>query len=410
MIVKKYLVIFLILFLFVNPLIVKTAAAEKDGWWLPYTGRYSGHWNLSVGTHFFNDHLNLRNLQLRTEMDLAPGVRFNSIVRSNQKFKGIDSWNPKFDQLFLEGYGFHQGKYGKFSASLKAGKMRYLRFPEPDIISCFDHVPGTEDLRFSDAETGYNGQMLTLDYETNLGWGYHITGINWGYGDRNGSNWIENYIYYRDRWGSIDFEGRTGLLPLRHAAGSNPGAGSHLGESGPGYNIYLGTNWRNYKLGFLYEEIENEKYNEKDIRTGIMVEFAFSKITDILGSIRFDYTRSPEGFVAHIPLASGDFGYARNKPENSELVGEIKAERIITYWQNGQGRNFYEHKISKWGNTNPDKSVVVLETDSWHLKLEALVSPHTSFSNLDDLKRWEEDRQGPAQLAQPVTYKFYQEK
>jgi hypothetical protein len=380
---------------------------ELEGWWLPSTGSFNGHWDLGVGAHFWNDHFTLRNLQLRTVFDLAPGLRFNSIIRSNKVFDNLDGFEPTFDQLFLEAYGFHYSDYGKFSGSLKAGKMRYLRFPEPDLISRFDHVPGTEDLRIDGAETGYNGQMLTLDYQTDLGLGYHLTGINWDYGERDGSNWIENYVYYRDRWGAIDFEGRVGLLPLIHAAGSNPGAGSHLGESGPGYNLFLGANWRDYKVGFLYENIENGRINERDIRTGIMVEFAFSKVTDILGSLRFDYTSSPEGFVTHIPLASGEFGYAKEKPANSELVGEIKAERVITYWQNGQGRNFYEHTLSKWGNTDPAETAVVMDADSWYLKLEALVSPHTSFSSRDDLVQWENSRQGPAQLAQPVTYKFY---
>lgn len=80
---------------------------------------------------------------------------------------------------------------------------------------------------------------------------------------------------------------------------------------------------------------------------------------------------------------------------------------MITYWQNGQGRNFYEHTLSKWGETDSENSTVVMESDTWYLKLEALVSPHTSFENWDDLVQWEKHRQGPAQLAQPVTYKFY---
>jgi len=29
-------------------------------------------------------------------------------------------------------------------------------------------------------------------------------------------------------------------------------------------------------------------------------------------------------------------------------------------------------------------------------------------TNWDEAKEWESDRQGPAQLKQPVTYKFYQ--
>jgi hypothetical protein len=399
--------IFVLLSAFSPLLLAREVETQEDGWWFPSTGNFSGHWDLGMGAHIWSDRFDLRNLQLRTDFDLAPGLRFNSILRSNKEFDNLDTFDPNFDQLYLEGYGFHYGDYGKFSASLKVGEVRYLRFPEPDLISYFDHVPGTADLRIDGAETGYSGQLLNLDYETKLGLGYHLTGINWDYGDRDGSNWIENYIYYRDRWGAIDFEGRVGTLALRHSAGGNPGSGNHLGESGPGFNLYLGGNWRGYKVGFLYEEVENEEINEKDIRTGIMVEFAFSDVTELLGKLRFDYTRSPEGIVAHIPLASGEFGYREEQPEGTELVGEVKAERVMTYWQNGQARNFYEHRISKWGNTDPGETAVVMETQPWYLQLEALVSPHTSFSSWDDLKEWESDRQGPAQLIQPVTYKYY---
>lgn len=38
--------------------------------------------------------------------------------------------------------------------------MRYFHFPESDLISYFDHVPGIEDLRYEDAETGYNDFII----------------------------------------------------------------------------------------------------------------------------------------------------------------------------------------------------------------------------------------------------------
>ena len=393
---------------FISPLLLaRQYEDEENGWWFPSTGSFSGHWDLGMGAHIWNDRFDLRNLQLRTNFDLVPGVRINSIIRSNKEFDTLKGFEPNFDELYVEFYGFHKNDYGKFSASLKTGKMRYLRFPEPDLISYFDHVPGTADLRIEGAETGYSGQLLSLDYQSNTGFGYHLSGINWAYGKREGSNWIENYLYYKNRWGAIDFEARMGELALRHSAGSYQGSGNHLGYSGKGYNIYLGGNWRDYKLGFLYEEVENEFSNETERRTGIMVEFAFSKVTDILGSLRFDYTRSPEGFVTHIPIASGEFGYYDKKPEGSELVGEVRAERVMTYWQNGQARNFYEHRIDYWGLTDPEKTAVVIEKEPWYLQLEALVSPHTSISSWDDLVEWENDRQGPAQLIQHVIYKYY---
>lgn len=186
--ILRFLLIVLILISLSSLALAATeAVAESDGWWLPHTGSFSGHWDLGVGAHWWNDHFKLRNLQLRTNMDLAPGLRLNSILRSNEKFDSIEGFDPKFDEVYLEAYAFHNSDLGKLSMSLKNGKMRYLRFPEPDIISYFDHVPGTEDLRFEDAETGYNGQLLILDFNSKLGLGYHLTGINWDYGDRDGA-------------------------------------------------------------------------------------------------------------------------------------------------------------------------------------------------------------------------------
>ena len=61
----------------------------------------------------------LRNLQLRTNFDLSPGLQINSIIQFNKEFDTIESFNPNFDELYLEAYGFHRSEFGKLSASLK---------------------------------------------------------------------------------------------------------------------------------------------------------------------------------------------------------------------------------------------------------------------------------------------------
>lgn len=409
----KKLISYILLILIFNIILASSIGAAEEAesdWWFPYIGRFNGQWDLSVGAHFWNDHFKLRNLQLKSNIDLAPGIRINSILRSNKELDTIEGFDPNFDELYIEGYGYHYGELGTLSGSLKVGNIRYLRFPNPDLISTFDQVPGTEDLRYKDVETGYNGQMLTLDYSSKYGLGYHVTGINWGFGERNGSNLIENYLFYCDRFGMVDFEARAGDLPLRHPGGpvKREGRPYQLGRSGAGYSVYLGLDWKGYKVGALYENLLDEKFDERDIRTGVMVTFNFSKVTEFLGRVRFDYTRSPEGFVNHLPLLEGRIGSIKEKArDGAVLVGEIEAKRIITYWQNGQGRNFYEHRLSHWGNTDGDNTIVVIEEDPWYLRLESLVSPHTSFESWEDIKEWEKDRQGPAQLEQLVTYKFY---
>ncbi|MDO8588046.1 MAG: hypothetical protein Q7T82_13555 [Armatimonadota bacterium] len=107
-----------------------------------------------------------------------------------------------------------------------------------------------------------------------------------------------------------------------------------------------------------------------------------------------------------LPLASGRIGNIRRvAPANGALVGEIKAERFKTYWQYGQVRNYYEHRVSSRGETGTPGLRVVLDEEPWTLEYESLVSPHV-FGN-DGWGAWERDRQGPAHITQKVTYEFY---
>lgn len=378
--------------------------------WLPYTGFLNGSYHLGIGSHLWSDHLEFRNMQLRLNLDILPGIRYNAVIRSNKQFTGLDSFEPNFDEGYLEAYLFDQGKYGKFSGSLKIGEMRYLRFPQPDLISQFDQVPGTEDLRYNDVDSSYTGNLLTLDYKSNLGIGYHFGKIDWDYGQRDDQNIIENYVYYKNQLPFLDLELRYGILQLRHPvgpAGIRSEGPYQLGAGGEGFDIYLGTYYKGYNIGFLYENIYDEKYSYNDIRTGIIVKFSENPVTKALGSIRFDYTRAPQGFGAHFTIAEGHFGYENQIDLNEyHLVGEVEALRVITYWQNGQGRNFYEHKINHWGEVDGNLKVTV-SVEPWYLALESLVSPHTDFKNKQDLIEWEKDRQGPAELNQKVIYRYY---
>lgn len=362
------------------------------GWWFPYTGRLSGSWETGLGVHFWTDHLMWRNLQFRSTLNLAPGIRVHNIIRSNHSFDSLTPFDPFFDELYAEGYGFHTTPSSKFSANIKLGRLRYLRFPYPDITSMFDQVPGMEDLT-RNIQSAYQGALLSLEYARKSGLGYHVQAISWIDSTQTGANFIENFLFYRKKFGVADLEVRVGDLQKRTPP---------LGRSGPGYSIYLGGNWRKYKVGLLFEDIETEP-----IRTGVLVEFAPSIITKLLGCIRFDYTRSPEGFVLQIPVAAGLFNLKTTAPKGSALVGKVIAERTITYWQNGQGRNFYEHIISRYGMTNGDDLVVVITKEPWYLRIESLVSPKYHIHTWDDLIEWERKRQGPAQLAQRVTYSYF---
>ena len=364
--------------------------AEDPGWSFPYIGAGKGTWDASVGVFVWKDTFHARNLQLRGDMDLAPGMRWHTVVRSNQDQDTLSGFDPHFDENYLEGYGFHQDAAGTLSASLRVGNMRYLHFPYPDAIATFDQVPGIGDLT-GGPKTGYSGELLTLDYAHKSGFGLHTSGINWDFGREGGSHLLENYVFYRHNLGNIHVETHIGGLAVRPEP---------IGRIENGYNVYVGTNHAGYTAGLLYEKLHNQP-----AYTGIMVSFPMNNATKAMGKVAFDYDRSPQGFAMQLPLVSGTMGGIQKEvPEGGILVGEVKAERLRTYWQNGQVRNYYEHRTSSWGQTGSHDLVVVMKEEPWHLQTEALVSPHLYSVGI---KTWEKDRQGPAQLSQTVTYEFY---
>jgi len=364
--------------------------SQAPGWSFPFLGAGKGTWDASLGVFVWSDTFHTRNLQLRGDMDLAPGMRWHTIVRSNREKDTLAGFHPRFDENYLEGYGFHQSPVGTFSASLRVGNMRYLHFPYPDAIAVFDQVPGIGDLT-DGQKTGYSGELLTLDYAHKTGLGLHVSGINWGFDRDGGSHLLENYAFYRQNIGNIHFETHIGALAVRPEP---------LGRKENGYNVYVGTKGAGYTAGLLYEKLHNQP-----TYTGIMVTFPINNVTKAMGTVAFDYDRTPQGFAMQIPLVAGTMGgIQKNAPEGGLLVGEIKAERLRTYWQNGQARNYYEHRVSSWGQTGSSETIVVMKEEPWHLQTEALVSPHL-FN--EGFKTWEKDRQGPAQLSQTVTYQFY---
>ena len=402
---------------------LKPFKSENEGWDFPSIGFGNGDWEISTGVFFWSDKFWIRNLQLRTDVDIASGIRWHSLIRASREWKYIEEFDPHFDENFIEFYGFRPFKEGLLSASLKIGKMRYLRFPYPDNIAVFDQVPGIGDLKGRD-ETGYSGGLLTLDYSHDSGWNLHTSMLESGFGRTDDFEIIEAYLGYSTEVGRWEIEARAGRLAVRPEP---------LGRGAEGYNIFLGTEYNDHRIGFLFEDLEGqEEY------TGITVKFCPDRTTEFLGEVAADYARTPQGFAAQLTLAKGTIGNVlRARPEDLplysdllvmnrkgkfvvgalskepqdltgyELVGEVRAERLRTYWQNSQVRNFYEHRLSTWGNTTGKDLLVLLVEHPRYLDLEALVSPNTSFSSWEDLEKWEDERQGPAQLSREVVYKFY---
>ena len=127
-----------------------------------------------------------------------------------------------------------------------------------------------------------------------------------------------------------------------------------------------------------------------------------------MGRIRLDYTRAVEGFVMQIPFFKRNIGHLKTAvPENSELVGTIKAERVITFWRLGMMRNFYEHIIKKNGDTDSNDLIIRIVEKQMFLKSESIISEHTEFRNFDDFLKWDKTGRRPGQYSQEISYEFY---
>ncbi len=374
------------------PALSPTASAQPQyGWSFPFLGAGKGYWDTSVGLFLHEEgNVTARNFQFKSGIDIAPGLRWQTVVRSNRELDTLRGWHPYFDENFIEAYAFHKDPKGVFSGSLRIGNIRYLHFPYPDAIAMFDTVPTTSEFR-DGTPSGYAGELLTLDYAGKNGLGIHTSGIRWSFGRSGGSQVLEDYVFYRHDFGLVHFETHVGGLAER----TQP-----LGKRDNGYNVYIGSISKGTTIGFLYEKLQSQT-----AYTGVMMTFPMDKVTKALGSVAFDWDRRPAGYAAQIPLIKGTFGgIQKTVPKNGVLVGEITAERLKTYCSNGQARNFYEHRLSSWGETGTKDLIVVMLEDPWYLQAEAVVSPHNFNVGF---KTWDRDRTGPAQLSQTVHYKFY---
>ncbi len=385
----------LLLCIFVILCLPAFTAEEPEGWRFPGLGAGRGDWDASVGVFVGPDKQWVRNLQFRGDMDLAHGVRWHANIRSNRALTTLSGFQPHADELYVEGFGFHHAPVGTLSASLRVGTLRYLRFPYPDAIAVFDQVPGVSDL-MGGPQTGYGGAVLALDYAHRSGLGAHLTGITWGFGRRGETDVLEGYVNLRHDLGAMHLEARAGLLPVRREPV----------DSKAGANLFLGVRHRQYQIGVLSERLHGENGF-----TGLLVQFAPSRVTNPLGTVAFDYARDPEGFSSQLPLLAGTFGdLRRTPPSGGALVGEMTCERFRSFWQNSHLRNAYEHRLAATGVTDGDDLVVVMVKRPRFLHTEAVVSPHTRFGSINDLKRWEADRISPAQLNEPIVYQFYRVK
>jgi hypothetical protein len=124
--------------------------------WYPCPKPMSGHIEFSAGAHFWNDHLFVRNLQLRGLFYLYPGIRINGVLRGNDQINQLEltkdskpeyyPLKPGIDELNLELLTFGNSSY-VIANSVRLGIMRYLRFPWYGEIGRMDHVVGMADIR-----------------------------------------------------------------------------------------------------------------------------------------------------------------------------------------------------------------------------------------------------------------------
>ena len=372
----------------VNPAGLMKSA--PNGWHTDFIGSFRGDFDASVGIKLWSNRFNLRSLIFGGTVDLLPGLRARGQVRrregEHQAFR-LDT-----DEAYLELFNQYRSPAWNGGVSLRLGRVRYLHFPYPDAIAQFDQVPGISDLT-GGVTTDYRDVILQAEAANNSGWGVHFGGLAKLVSGRPTSHLIEAYGFYRHDFGhSWHTEGRLGELAVRHEP---------LGRTAqPGGSVYLGKQIGELNVGLLYENKQREHEY-----AGIMVQFLPNTVTKALGRISFDYSRQPEGFTAQIPLLHLRLNESRYARSEEILVGEVRAVRIKTLWQQGFIRNQYEHRLESWGETGDTRLHCVVMEEPWYLQTEALVSPH-----LVPDTRWERDRQGPGQFVQRVTYRFYRRK
>ncbi len=374
--------------------------------WLPCPKPLSGHIESSAGIHFWNDHLYLRNLQIRSLFYLYPGIRLNTIIRGNNEINLIEieesekpvyyKIKPLIDEGYLELFGHFYNNDIMFSNSLRAGKVRYLRFPYYGLISRFDQVAGMSDLRQDYEDSGYNGMLYIFDLSYLKVVGWHNTLYLKKYNINNLKE-LESYIYLRYENSWLGIESRAGRLIVR-----DHNSDKVAEESDWGWCAMAGPRWRGYDINIYFEKVKDTIY------TGLSIKFASSLFTRAAGKIRLDYNRACEGFIIQYPFFYSDLNISKIVPANKKKVGEIRAERVIAFWRIGMQRNFYEHIISRTGITDHRNTEVVIRIEPMLLGIESIISPVYKFSGLDDFKKWDTEGIRPGQLTQIVIYEFYQ--
>jgi len=369
----------------VNP--VGLSEPIRMGWHTDYIGPLRGVFGASFGVKLWPDRTSFRNLIFGGTVDLASGLRARAFFRRHEgevKFFQVDS-----DELYVEAFNQYRARNWNAGVSLRLGHVRYLHFPFPDAIAEFDQVPGIGDLT-AGPPTDYRDAVLVAEAASTAGWGVHFSGRAQALDSTTSAVVMEAYGFYRHDFGrGWHVEGRLGAIAVRREP---------LGRGAePGGDVYLGKRIGEFNIGMLYEN----KHAEHEY-SGLMVQFRPGPVTRALGRVSFDYSRRPEGFTVQIPLLHLRLNESRFVRSRDALVGEVRAVRIRTLWQQGYVRNEYEHRLESWGETaDPSLHCVVVE-EPWYLQTEALVSPH-----LVPDARWERDRQGPGQFVQRVTYRFY---
>ena len=374
--------------------------------WYPCPKPMSGHLEFTVGTHFWKDHLYIRNLQLRGLFYIYPGIRLNGVLRGNDQVNQFEFTNaskpeyyplkPGFDELNLELLTFGKNRDVSLANSIRLGIMRYLRFPWYGQTGRMDHVVGMADIRNSYTETGYRGILWQIDIAYKEFAGFHNTAY-YHQEDPQPYKLLESYVYcrYEDNW--FDLEARAGRLVIRdHGSDNLPD------ESDWGCNIMLGARYKGYGASIFWEKVAGKIY------TGLSIKFASSLFSRTAGKLRLDYNRACEGFVIQYPIFYQNINLPSKVPSDKVKVGQIIAERVITFWRIGMQRNFYEHIITREGITDPSIAEVVIKTEPMLLGIESIVSPVYKFEKLSDIVKWDSQGIRPGQFTQIVVYEFYQ--
>ena len=243
----------------------------------------------------------------------------------------------------MEAFNQYRAKSWSAAASLRVGHVRYLHFPYPDAIAEFDQVPGIGDLNGGSA-TDYRDAVFVAEMVDQQRLGRSRERRAQAVDAPSAAVFMEAYGFYRhDAGHGWHVEGRLGASRCAGSRSAGPRSGRR--------------------------RIRRQAVRRVQRRIPLRAQAHRAGIERRHGPIpaRPGYPGTRQGRVRLFSQPGRLYRPDSAPPPPHErepvragrddvLVGEVRAVRIRTLWQQGYPRNEYEHRLEFGGATPPTRA------------------------------------------------------